>query len=102
MPNISAPYIEWFNGTTITEFFIYSNTATNNMFWPSMLLVIGIILFSSFKFAGSRNEEAFTATTFILIIVSILFTVVGFIEPHISLVPIILFILSSIILYKSG
>lgn len=94
------PYLDYFNGTTMIEFFRYPNSVTANMFWPGMLLIIGMIFFVGFKTFNTNSKEAFVATTFLLIPISIIFTVLEFIEPQISLVPIVLFILTAIVLYR--
>jgi len=100
MPNLSAPYLEWYNGTTIIEFFRYPNVVTNNLFWPLMLLVFGFILFGSFRIFGSKPEEAFAITSFILMPISFLGTVLGFIDPSVSLIPIILSMFGVLIIYR--
>lgn len=100
MPNMSAPYLEWYNGTSIIEFFQYPNVVTSNMFWPLMLLVFGMIMFTSFRVFGTKTDEAFTTTTFLLIPVSILMAAAEFVDPSISIIPIILCIFSVITLYK--
>ena len=102
MPNLSAPYIEWYNGTTIIEFFRYPNVVTANMFWPSMLLVIGLILFTSFKVFRSNDLDAFATTSFLLVPITVLFVAAEFVDVSISFIPIIFCIFSIIMLYRKG
>ena len=96
------PYYPWFNGTTMVDFFKYPNAVTNNLFWPSMLLVMGMIMFVTFKGFGAESKDSFAATSFLLIPISVLFVALGFLQPQISLAPIILFIFTVIIVYGRG
>lgn len=95
------PYYPWFNGTGMMDFLGYANTVTQNMFWPSMIFIIGIIIFSAFSYNKVNSVEAFVATSFILIPITIFTTILGLTNEGISLIPIVLNVVSLIVLYAN-
>lgn len=95
------PYYPWFNGTGIMDFLSYANTVTQDMFWASMIFILGVIIFASFKYSNVDSTEAFAATSFLLIPITIFTTILGLTNEGISLIPIVLTIISLIVLYAN-
>lgn len=95
------PYYPWFNGTGLIDLFSYANTVTQDVFWVSMIFILGVIIFSRFKYSNVDSVEAFVATSFILIPVTIFTTILGLTTEYVSLIPIVLTIVTLIVLYAN-
>jgi len=68
------------NVTGMYTFFQYVQEVSSNWFFPSILLGLFIILFVIFRGASTSNSKPFATSSFFIMILSILFRVLGFIE----------------------
>lgn len=62
------------NITNVTGLFGYSNQVTGNLFMPIMLITLWLIFFVTLK--SWRNEAAFGASTFTIMLITILLRII--------------------------
>jgi len=78
------------NVTGILSGFQYVNSITEGIFAASMILVVFVVAFLSIKFGGFKSQQAFAAASFISMIMSIGFLVLGLVAPVVLIVSVIL------------
>jgi len=76
------------NITTFVKFFEYGNTVTGNSFTVGILGAFWIMMFIALK--KFDTPSAFTTSSFITALVSILFKVAGLLSEQFALIPIVL------------
>jgi len=69
------------NVTKIVDLAVWTNSVTNNMFWPLILLGLFVILFFSFK--GFQTERAFATSAFVTMIIGIMFGIMGLVSSYV-------------------
>ena len=68
------------NVTGMFTFFQYVQEASNNWFFILILFALLIILFVSFKGSSYSNSTPFATSCFIVMVMSFLFRIMGFID----------------------
>ena len=69
------------NVTKIVDLAVWTNSVTNQMFWPLILLGLFVILFFSFK--GFQTERAFATSAFVTMIIGIMFGIMGLVSSYV-------------------
>jgi amino acid transporter len=64
----------------MVDLFGYINTASDGLFFFGMLISIFVILFIMLK-SGYSNGKAFLGTSFIVMVLGILLTIIGWLDP---------------------
>jgi len=68
------------NVTGMYTLFQYVQEVSNNWFMPMILFGLQIILFVIFKSSSNSNSKPFATSCFLVMVFSILFRVMGFIQ----------------------
>jgi len=89
------------NATGIQDLLSYANVVTDNMFGLLMLITIFAIAFISMK--QYPTEKALTASSFMTMLTSYLFYVLGLIGSHIMLIfTVLTVVLGFLLFFKEG
>jgi len=68
------------NVTGMYTFFLYVQEVTKDWFFLAVLFALFIILFVIFRGASGTNSKPFSAASFFVMVMSILFRTLGFIQ----------------------
>ena len=88
------------NITKIVDIAVYTNSVTSGMFWPLILFALFCILFFSFK--SYPAERAFATSSFITMIIAIMFGIIGLVSAYVYVACIILAAIGIICLRNSN
>lgn len=77
------------NVTGILSGFQYANSVTEGIFATSIILAVFAVAFLSIKFGGFKSQQAFAGASFIALIMSIGFLVLGLVAPVVLIVSVI-------------
>lgn len=99
MVDLTFPMLNVTNGTV--DIFIYGNTVTDNWAIPIILMVFYIIIFVNLKRYGGGTEESFAATSFSVMVVSVLMSIIpGLVSPEVVAITSVVTAISAILLFK--
>ena len=88
------------NISKMADIAIWTNSVTNNMFWPLILFALFCILF--FSFMGYGATRAFAGSSFITAILAILMAVMGLVSTYVLVGCIILAGIGLICMYAAN
>jgi hypothetical protein len=81
--------------------FTYVNSITNDAFTPLMIVVIWVVMFLIFK-TSWRGETAFTTSSFITFLISVLLRAAGLISDWMVITVMLIFVAGIFITAKIG
>lgn len=90
------------NVTGMYTIFQYVQEASGNIFFPLVLFGLFIILFVIFRGNSTSNSKPFAASSFFIMIMSILFRTLGFIQNKWMYLCITIMAVSMVLLHLSN